>query len=542
MRADLVLLGGSVYTVDTACPRAEAVAVAGGRIVAVGSDHEVRELIGAGTDVVELQGQTVLPGFQDAHLHFAHGGMAARRCDLYEISTPAEYADTIVAYAARDPSAPWIVGGGWSMDDFGGRMPTAASLDVLVPDRPVVLETRDGHTSWVNSRALELAGITSETPDPVGGVIDRDADGIPAGTLQEAARRLVHRLLQTPSGADWERAILDAQATLHAFGITTCQEASLDEELFAPYRSVAERGVLTMRTEGNLYWSDDAGDDVIEELLERRANGTVGRLRIRGAKLFQDGVVESKTAAMLDPYRDADGVVGTARGASLFDPERLQGIVGVLDRHGFQVHIHTIGDRAVRESFDALEAAAAANGRRDSRHHLAHVQFLAAADVPRFSELGVVANVTPYWALPSGYISDMTLPFISPEAAALMYPFGSILRAGGRLAFGSDWTVSTPDPLLQLEVAVTRQDRNGVVDEVLMPHERLTLEEAIAAATIGSAYVNHLDEQTGSIATGKLADLIVLDRDLFDRGAGAIGEARVITTLVEGDVVYRATG
>ena len=321
MRADLVLLGGSVYTVDTACPRAEAVAVAGGRIVAVGSDHEVRGLIGAGTDVVELQGQTVLPGFQDAHLHFAHGGMAARTCDLYEISTPAEYADVIVAYAARDPSAPWIVGGGWSMDDFGGRMPTAASLDVLVPDRPVVLETRDGHTSWVNSRALELAGITSETPDPVGGVIDRDADGVPAGTLQEAARRLVHRLLPTPSGADWERAILDAQATLHAFGITACQEASLDEELFAPYRSVAERGVLTMRTEGNLYWSDDAGDAVIEELLERRANGTVGRLRIRGAKLFQDGVVESKTAAMLDPYRDADGAVGTARGASLFDPD-----------------------------------------------------------------------------------------------------------------------------------------------------------------------------------------------------------------------------
>lgn len=352
--------------------------------------------------------------------------------------------------------------------------------------------------------------------------------------------RLVARLLPRPSAAEWEQAILDAQTTLHAFGITACQEASLDEELFAPYRSVAERGVLTMRTEGNLYWSDGAGDDVIDDLLERRANGTFGRLRIRGAKLFQDGVVESKTAAMLEPYRDADGSVGDSRGASLFEPERLRRIVGVLDRHGFQVHIHTIGDRAVRESLDALSAAADANGRRDSRHHLAHVQFVAATDVPRFRELGVVANITPYWALPSGYINDLTLPFISPDAAALMYPFGSILRARGRLAFGSDWTVSTPDPLLQIEVAVTRQDPDALVENVLMPHERLTLDEAIAAATLGSAYVNHLDDQTGSIEPGKLADLVVLDRDLFDRGAGAIGQARVGTTLVDGDVVYQA--
>ncbi|MSO96404.1 MAG: amidohydrolase, partial [Thermoleophilia bacterium] len=200
------------------------------------------------------------------------------------------------------------------------------------------------------------------------------------------------------------------------------------------------------------------------------------------------------------------------------------------------------GDRAARESLDAFEAAAGANGRRDSRHHLAHVQFLAAADVPRFHELGVVANVTPYWAVLSGYVRDLTLPFVSSEAGASMYPLGSILRAGGRLAFGSDWTVSTPDPLLQIEVAVTRRRPGHTGDDVFLPHERLTLEEAIAAATIGSAYANHLDHDTGSIEPGKLADLVVLDRDLFDRGAGAIGEARVVTTLVEGDVVYQAPG
>ena len=241
-RAELAFLGGSVITVDPSRPRAEAIAVADGRIVAVGTDREVGELIGPTTDVIELEGETVLPGFQDAHLHFAHGGMAARECDLYETTSPAAHAEAIVAYAARNPTAEWIVGGGWSMDDFTGGMPTREFLDALVPDRPVALVTRDGHTSWVNTRALELAGITATTPDPVGGVIDRDADGAPSGTLQETAMRLVQRLLPEPSQATWEQAILDAQRTLHALGITACQEASLDETLFGPYRAVAERG------------------------------------------------------------------------------------------------------------------------------------------------------------------------------------------------------------------------------------------------------------------------------------------------------------
>ena len=539
MKVDLAILGGSVYTVAAAQPRAEAVAVAGGRIVAVGSDRQIRKLIGAGTDVVELEGQTVLPGFQDAHIHFAHGGMAAQTCDLHESTSPTQHAEVIVAYASMHPAVPWIVGGGWSMDDFGRAMPSAGFLDDLVPDRPVVLETRDAHTAWVNSRALELAGISAATPDPVGGVIDRSGDGAPSGTLQETAMRLVKRLLPEPSAADWERAIMDAQGTLHALGITACQEASLDETLFAPYRSLAQRGMLTMRTEGNLLWSEDADDDLIDELVERRARGTVGRLRVRGAKMFQDGVVESKTAAMLGAYRDDHGTVTEAFGASLFEPERLRRIVRLLDVNRFQVHIHAIGDRAVRESLDALESARDANGRRDARHHLAHVQFVAAEDVSRFGDLGVTANVTPYWAVSSGYVRDLTLPFVSPDAGAKMYAFRSILRSGGRLAFGSDWNVSTPDPLLQLEVAVTRRRPGRDGDEPLLLHEALSLGEAISAATMGSAFVNHLDAETGSLEPGKLADIVVLDRDLFDRGAGAIGEARVATTLVEGEVVYR---
>jgi predicted amidohydrolase YtcJ len=404
----------------------------------------------------------------------------------------------------------------------------------------VALWTRDGHSVWANSVALARAGITAATPDPPGGVIDRDAAGVPSGTLQENAIRLVEALLPpTPPGA-WEEAVRRAQSQLHALGITACQEASLEPELFEPYRAVAERGELTMRMEASLYWSDLRGDEQLAELVERRAAGTVGRMRMRGAKLFQDGVAESFTAAMLDSYRGADGAPTGSHGLSLFEPERLRHVVSLLDGAGFQVQVHAIGDRAVRETLDALEHAAGTNGRRDARHHIVHVQFAHPDDVGRFAELGVVANVTPYWAVLSGYVEDLTIPFVSEAAAASMYPFGSLARAGARLAFGSDWTVSTPDPLLQLEVAVNRRRPGYPLDKVLSAPERLELEAAVEAATLGSAFVNHLDDVTGSITVGKLADLVVLDRDLFDRGAGEIHEARVILTLVEGETVYAA--
>ncbi len=540
MTADLVLTGGTVLTIDRRTPRAEAVAVAGGRIVFVGTSQGARDWIGPTTRVVELGGRTVLPGFQDAHLHFATSGMTGLQCDLRTAAGPDGYGDVIRAYAAAHPDAEWIAGDGWSADDFGSSWPTRQQLDAIVSDRPVYLETRDGHTGWVNTRALELAGITGATVDPVGGVIERDAAGAPSGALQENARRAVLALLPDATAAEWERAIVRAQAELHALGITACQEANLTAELFEPYRSVAESGELTMRLEGNLSWSDARDAGQLEELLERRARGTVGRMRIRGAKLFQDGVAESFTAAMLEPYRDAGGRLTDNAGLSLFDPERLHHDVTLLDAHGFQVHIHALGDRAVRECLDALEAAAAANGRRDARHHLAHIQFAHNADVPRFAALGVVANVTPLWAVRSGYVEGLTIPFVSERAAATMYPFGSLVRAGARLAFGSDWAVSSPDPLLQVAVAIARRLPEEPDAGPFLPAECLDLETALEAATLGSAYVNHLDAETGTIEVGKLADLVVLDRDLPD--ADAITEARVVLTLVEGETVYVSRG
>jgi hypothetical protein len=536
--ADLVLTGGAVRTMDASRPLAEAVAVAGGRVLAVGDARGVRDLAGPRTRVVELEGRSVLPGFQDAHIHPATGGLAMLGCALFDATTREECLAAVARYAAEHPDRDWIVGDGWSLDSFPGGVPLAADLDAVAGGRPVYLENRDGHTAWASSRALELAGIGPGTPDPPGGRIERGPCGEPLGALHEDAMRLVARLLPPPTPADWERAILLAQAEAHRLGLTAWQEAKVVPETLAAYRALAERGELTIRTEGNLHLSHERGDDALEELLELRSQGTVGRLRLRGAKLFQDGVLETRTGAVLEPYRGRDGHPTGETGLSLFEPERLKQVVTALDAHGFQVHVHAIGDRAVRETLDALEAARAVNGARDARHHLCHLQLVHPADRPRFRALGVVANCQPLWACHSGYVDELTIPFLSEEAARTMYPFGSLHRAGARLAFGSDWTVSTQNPLPQIEVAATRVHPETRDHEPLLADERLDLATAVEAFTLGSAYVNHLDGVTGTIEPGKLADLVVLDRDLFDPAAGLPADARVLLTLVEGEQVW----
>jgi predicted amidohydrolase YtcJ len=536
--ADLLLRGGAVETMDEARSRAEAVAVRGGRIAAVGTAAELSEHAGPSTRVVELEAQTVLPGFQDAHLHPPEGGLSALRCDLHACSSRRECLEEVARYAAGNPEREWVVGEGWSIDSFPGGTPKREDLDAVLPDRPAYLENRDGHGAWVNSRALSLAGVGAETADPPDGRIERDDSGRPQGTLHEGAMDLVARLLPETTQEEWEEGIRLAQTKLHALGITAWQDARVSAETLAAYRALAERGELTMRTEGNLLWERGHTEaEQLEKLVELRSRGSFGRLRIRGAKIFQDGVAENFTAAMLEPYLDRDGRPTENRGIDMVEPDELDRVVTLLDAHGFQVHLHTIGDRSVRQSLDALEAAQEANGRRDARHHLAHIQFVHPDDAPRFRRLGVVANAQPYWACVSGYVNELTIPFVGPAASAYMYPFGSLHRAGATLAFGSDWTVSTADPLPQLEVAVTRIAPDDRGAEPLLPAETLDLSTAVAAFTRGSAFVNFLEHETGSIEPGKLADLVVLDRDLFDRGAGPIGEARVLLTLVEGEPV-----
>jgi predicted amidohydrolase YtcJ len=535
---DLVLTGGRVFTADGALTIAEALGVRDGRIAWVGSAAEASEHVGKETRVLELEGRTVLPGFQDAHCHPADSGVELGRCTLNEAHSREACLETIARYAAEHPGLEWIVGSGWSIDSFERGTPSRRDLDAILPDRPAFFENRDGHGAWVNSRALALAGITRDAPDPSGGRIERDAAGEPQGTLHEHAMDLVHDLLPPTTQDEWETGILRAQALYHELGLTAWQDACIDTPAqLAAYKAVAARGELTMRVEGNLLWDRTRGLEQADELLATRAEASVERLKIRGAKIFADGVLENFTGALLEPYVGTDNY-----GISMLAPDELESAVVLLDSRGFQVHIHTIGDRAVRESLDAVEAAVRENGRRDARHHFAHLQLVHPDDLPRFAELGVVANVSPLWACRSAYVDELTVPFIGPERSGRMYPFGSLLRAGARLAFGSDWSVSTPDPLPQLEVAVTRVSPETRGERPLLADEALDLPTALQTFTAGSAYVNFLDRGTGTLEPSKLADLVVLDRDVFDPGAGPIGDARVLLTLVEGEPVYADPG
>lgn len=546
MQADLAFVGGAVYTVDAARRWAQAVAVRDGRIVAVGTDAEVREHAGPRTEVVDLRGRMLLPGFQDAHVHALGGGLERIQCDLTEGRTVDEYLATIRAYADGHPDSEWILGGGWSMQAFPGGLAPAAPLDAAVPGRKVFLFNRDHHGAWVSTAALGAAGITRDTPDPADGRIERDERGDPTGTLHEGAMDLVGRVAPTAGSEDLYRGLIEGQRYLHSLGVTSWQDALVGTGIFGAdtfpaYLRAAETGDLTARVVGALWWERDRDESQVEELLDRRSQATVGRFRATSVKIMQDGVCEDFTAGMIDPYLDADGRPTQNRGLSFVDPEKLKGYVARLDREGFQVHVHALGERAVREALDAIEAARLVNGPADHRHHLAHIQVVRPEDIPRFRALEVVANAQPLWACAEPQMTELTIPFLGEPRWRHQYPFGSLHRSGAALAFGSDWPVSSPNPLEGIHVAVNRTPppgEDGADAEPFLPEERIDLPTALAAYTIGSAYVNHAEAERGSIEAGKLADLVVLDRNLFEQPESEIGLARVLATYVEGQPVF----
>ena len=546
--ADLAFVNGAVYTVDAARSWAQAVAVRDGRISVVGTDADIRTHVGQATEIVDLNGRMLVPGFQDAHVHPVGGGLDMLQCDLHDLSTEDEYLRAIVTYAADHPDREWILGGGWSMDVFPGGTPRKELLDAQVPDRCVYLPNRDGHSTWVNSKALELAGVTRDTPDPADGRIERGEDGEPSGTLHEGAAELVARLAPAPTSEEMAEALLKGQQYLHSLGITAWQDAIVDDHEhfgrnFQTYVDAAGRGDLTARVVGALWWDRHRGAEQIEGFVEMRERGRVGRFAPTSIKIMQDGVCENFTAAVIDPYLDANGESTENRGISFVDPEALKGYVTELDRLGFQVHYHALAERAVREALDAIEAALAANGPSDNRHHLAHIQVVHPDDIPRFRTLHAVANAQPLWAAHESQMDDLTIPFLGEPRWRWQYPFASLVRAGAMLAMGSDWSVSSPDPLEEIHVAVNRRMSSAYphkveTREVFIPDERLDLATALAAFTMGSAYVNHLDGSTGSIEVGKYADLAVIDRDLFEHPGDEIAEATVEQTFVEGERVF----
>jgi predicted amidohydrolase YtcJ len=560
-QADLVFAGGAVYTADASRRRvvsattpsgnpASAVAVVGGRIEAIGNagDRDIQDLIGPGTEVVDLRGRALLPGFQDAHVHPAFAGITMLGCNLIGATSLDDALARISDYARQHPDREWIAGSGWRMEWFPGGTPDRQTLDEVTGGRPAYLSNRDGHGAWANTRALELAGVDARTPDPADGRIERELDGGPQGTLHEGAANLVGRLLPDLSLEERLAGLLLAQRHLHARGITAWQDAIVGDYLGSPdplpvYLAAAASGQLTARVEGALWWDRTRGGEQVPDILARRERGTGPRFRANTVKIMQDGVAENFTAGMLDPYSDPTGCHDHGSGLSYVDPEALRGYVTQLDGLGFQIHLHAIGDRAVREALDAIAAARAANGFNDLRHHIAHLQVVHPDDVPRFAALDVTANMQGLWAAHEPQMDELTIPFIGAERTQRQYVFGDLLRSGARLAAGSDWAVSSANPLRAIHVAVNRslQGASGAEAEPFLPNQSLDLAEALAAYTIGSAYVNHLDDETGSVERGKLADLVVLDRDPFAHPAAEIGSTGVLATYVQGEPVYLST-
>ncbi len=545
---DTIFTGGPVFTSRAVRDRPTAVAVDGGRIVAVGHD-EVLDLAGPGTERVDLAGRMLVPGFQDAHVHPVWAGVDMLRCDLTELSTAEQYLERVGEYARANPDLPWVLGAGWSMPAFPGGTPTAAALDAVVGDRPVFLPNRDGHGAWVSSAALRLAGIDRDTPDPRDGRIERDADGNPTGCLHEGAMTLVGEIAPATTDAERLEGLLRAQAHLHSLGITAWQDAIIGDygdggNPSGAYRAADESGRLTARVVGALWWDRNAGLEQVPEILERRDRFSTDRFRATSVKIMQDGVPENFTASMLDPYCDGHGRYTDNSGISFVPVETLGPAAVQLDAAGFQLHFHAIGDRAVRECLDAVEGALRANGRRDARHHIAHIQVIHPDDLHRFRELGVVANMQAFWAALEAQMVELTMPFLGERRSAWQYPFGDLQRSGATLAMGSDWAVSTADPIAAIHVAVTRQipeaHREGEPEHpVFLPEQRIDLATALTAYTAGSAHVNGLDG-TGQVRVGALADLAVLDRDPFAGPPEEIGATRVLQTFVDGRRVYAA--
>jgi predicted amidohydrolase YtcJ len=561
-QADLVFAGGAVYTADATRRQmapaagpdgrpATAAAVKDGRIAMLGDarDRDFADLIGPGTQVVDLRGRALLPGFQDAHVHPAFAGITMVGCNLIGAASLDEALARISAYARQHPEREWIAGSGWRMEWFPGGTPDRETLDQVTGTRPAYLSNRDGHGAWANTRALELAHVDEHTQDPPDGRIERRADGSPQGTLHEGAANLVGNLVPELTFDERLAGLLLAQRHLHARGITAWQDAIVGDYLGSPdplsvYLAAAASGQLTARVEGALWWDRTRGGEQLPEILARRERGRAPRFRANTVKIMQDGVAENFTAGMLDPYLDPTGCHEHGSGLSYVDPVALLGYVTQLDAAGFQVHLHAIGDRAVREALNAIEAARTANGFNDHRHHIAHLQVVHPGDVPRFAALDVTANMQALWAAHEPQMDQLTIPFIGPERTARQYVFGDLLRSGARLAAGSDWAVSSANPMRAIHVAVNRslQGSTGPDAEPFLPNQSLALGEALAAYTIGSAYVNHLDDETGTIEPGKLADVIVLDRDPFAVPPSEIGSTSVVATYVQGEAVYLSAG
>jgi predicted amidohydrolase YtcJ len=542
--ADVIVIHARIYTVNPHQPWAEALAIRNGKIVAVSSDRKIAHYRGPSTKLIDGRGRLVLPGFTDCHVHFMDGSFSLQQVNVERAKNLAEVQQQISDYAKAHPTDAWVLGRGWSYPIFPpSGMPDKKQLDAVVPDRPAYIEGYDGHTWWANTKALEAAHITKDTADPPGGAIVRDAaTGEPTGAIKEdAADAIIRRAVPVPSREKKLQALRAGLKHANEVGITRVHVMGgvnvgagdvTDAELLEELRRSNE---LTVRFYlGYRFDPPEVTSHQLDEIEQARQRYHDEWIAAGGVKFFLDGVIETHTAAMLEPYSNAPSLSGSL----LWDPGKYKNFVAELDRRGIQIFTHAIGDRAIRLALDAYEGAAARNGTKDARHRVEHIEDPSAADIPRFGQLGVIASMQPLHAYPDDDTLKSWLPAVGPERAMRAWPWHSIQASGGVLAFGSDWPVVTISPWPGLQNAVTRQSTEGEPKGGWIPSERISLADAIRGYTLNAAFAGHREKTEGSLEPGKVADLIIVSQNVFDVDPHRLVDTKVELTMVGGRVVY----
>ena len=529
--ADLIIVNGNMHTMDRNHPTAEAIAIDGNRIIAVGSNDEIKKLAGANTKVIDAKGQLVLPGFNDAHVHFMSGGFQLSSVDLRDANTPQEFAERIRDFAGKLPKGRWITGGDWDHERWpDAKLPTKELIDRYTPDTPVFVNRLDGHMALANSLALKLAGVTRETKDPPGGVVVRDSKtGEPTGILKDAAQSFVWKVI--PAASFEEKLAAARAATNHAasLGVTSVQDMSAGADV-GVYQTLLDRGELKTRVYA--VWPLPGWDRLARTGV--RAHFGSAMLRTGGLKGFADGSLGSTTALFFEPYLDAPNTSGIPSDEMFPEGAMLERVRGA-DRAGLQVIIHAIGDRANDNILSIYERVEKENGDRDRRFRIEHAQHLRPQDITRFARDKVIASMQPYHAIDDGRWAEKR---IGPERAKTTYAFRSLLDSGAMLAFGTDWTVAPLSPMLSIYAAVTRRTLDGKHPNGWIPEQRISVEEAIRAYTVGSAFAEFQENEKGTITPGKLADIVILARDIFKIDPKEIEKVKVVTTIMDGRVIY----
>jgi predicted amidohydrolase YtcJ len=535
--ADTVLIHAKIYTVNSKEPWAEAMAIRDGKILAVGSDKTIAAYEGPSTKIIDAKEHMVLPGFVEAHVHMMAGAAQLEQVSLNDAKSIGDFQKVIKDYATAHSVKKWIQGMGWYYNIFGkSGLPDKKFVDEVIPDRPVYLLAYDGHSSLANSKALKAAGITRKTPDPPSGIIVRDpATGEPTGVLKEAAGPLVARVIPQPTHEEELDRLTKAIHYASSLGFTRLISAGADAERIGLFDEIRQKGDLTTRLYMARFVNPPIAPDVIKILEENRKRFSDDWIDLGAVKFLLDGVIEAQTAAMLEPFEKAPA----NRGVLYFEPEKYKEGVMQLDRLGFPIFTHAIGDRAIRLALDAYEEANKANGHMDARDRIEHIEDPSAQDIPRFGKLGVIASMQPLHATPNSNTLEVWVGSVGPQRAQRAFPWHDILAGGAHLSFGSDWPVVTLSPWPAVQMLVTRETTEGTPAGGWLPNERLTLGEAIQGYTMGGAFAARREKTEGSIEVGKLADVIIISQDLFKIAPNQIGKTKVMMTMAGGKVVYQ---